>query len=82
MYIILLFNNGFNNLLLQWGKTENQHSVFPIAYKYWYRCASCYPNADSTNTLRWIDAQMVTTSLTQLVRGYQGVEQEWITIGY
>ena len=72
----------FNNLVIQWGNTgESRTAILPIAYTLWYKCVTSYPNTDSTNTTTWLSLQIVTTSLTSVTSGWNGVPEDFITIG-
>ena len=85
VFMYMLLPSAFNNsLLIQWGNTGNGSGhpfTLPLAYTSWYRCVTSYPNTDSQNTARWVNLQIVTTSLTSVTSGYEGVPEDFITIG-
>lgn len=68
--------------MIQWGNTgQSRTCILPIAYTSWYKCVTSYPNTDSQNTAQWVNLQIVTTSLTSVTSGWDGVPEDFITIG-
>ena len=79
VYLLDLFNKS---LLIQGGNTGQSHTcILPIAYTSWYKCVTSYPNTDSTHTTTWLNLQIVTTSLTSVTSGWEGVPEDFIAIG-